>query len=1148
MAEFDPLTTQPDPMVRIPEELQAAGFEQAVEIGRGGFGVVYRCLQPALDRTVAVKVLLADLGTENVERFLREQRAMGRLSGHPHIANVLHVGKTASGRPFIVMQYHSRGSLDTRIRERGPLGWPEALSLGVKLAGALETAHQAGILHRDVKPANILLTDYGQPQLTDFGIARMAGGYETGTGVVTGSPAFTAPEVLAGRAPSAASDVYSLGATLFCAITGHAAFERRRGEQVVAQFLRITSEPTPMLRGEDIPAEVSAAIASAMAVDPPDRPATAATFGEQLRNAQRLRGLTVDELALPTAPDAPRSEVRAAPVPTARRSISITPPVPLTRFHPPSQSRPLIDRDRLIETLRGGAGRRLTLIHGPAGYGKTTLAGQWSALLAEQGAAVAWLSVDTDDNNVVWFLTHLIEAIRQVRPTLAGELGRVLEEHGDQAERYVLTSLINEIHQSGEPVAVVVDDWHLVSDPAAVAAMEFMLDSGCDHLHVIVTSRTKAGLPLGRLRVRDELIEIDAAALRFDIDEARAFLVERGGLSLEDSAVAGLAEATEGWVAGLQLASLSLRESSDPDTLIGQMSGRHRAVGEFLAENVLNGLDPEILDFLLATSVTERICGSLASALMGARGGQARLEQVEQHDLFLRRLDEEGQWFQYHHLFAQYLRQRLDRDEPGRIDHLHDTASAWFAEHGMLSEAVDHALAADDPGRAVELVERDGMELLEQGRMFTLLGLVAKLPPRRVSQSPRLQLTLAWANNAAVRPVPAQAAVAGARALLAAQHGDDATLADLRVEADIVQADIHVISDRIDGVEQLVAECLSRPDTLPAWVVSCAADDAVFASLFRFDFDAARRRHQWALPYHARTRGPLSVVYGYRFAGLAASEQLDMAAAEDLFREGLRFATTAGGQHSYPARIASALLGDLLYERGEIAEAERLLDLSQELGAENGTVDFMIARYATGARIKVLHGDLIAAAQYLDEGAQVAESLTLRRLRAAVEHERVRLHLPTAAGLAASPRIDHAARRDPADGIDEVTLQLEEATAIRLLLNEARPEQLDLAITWAREWVDTLEGRGRDRALLQAKRLLVTCLAVAGHDAEALQLLSETAAVCAEHRMVRFLLDEGPPVRALLETLRREAQANRWQPDLAPVPLPFLDDSLSSDL
>jgi ATP/maltotriose-dependent transcriptional regulator MalT len=884
-----------------------------------------------------------------------------------------------------------------------------------------------------------------------------------------------------------------------------------------------------------------------MAVDPENRTRTAAAFGEQLQHAQRLSGLVVDALSLPTTLEAQRQGAQTAPVPTAPPSVSITPPVLLTRFHPPSPSRPTIERDRLIETLRNGAGRRLTLIHGPPGYGKTTLAGQWSAVLAAQGVAVAWLSVDPDDNNVVWFLTHLIEAIRQVKPTLAGELGRVVEERGDQAGRYVLTSLINEIHHNGEPVALVVDDWHLVSDPAAVAAMGFLLDNDCPHLQVIVTSRTQSGLPLGRLRVRDELIEIDTGALRFDSDEARAFLVQRGGLPLADSAVAGLTELTEGWVAGLQLASLSLRGSSDPDILIGQMSGRHHAIGEFLAENVLNTLDAAMLEFLLTTSVTERICGSLASALIGAPGGQAMLELVEQRDLFLRRLDDEAHWFQYHHLFAQYLRQRLDRDQPGKINHLHRTAFAWFAEHKMLSEAVDHAVAAGDPGQAIELVERDGMELLAHGQMFTLLGLTAKLPPSLVSTSPRLQLTIAWANSAVIRAVPAQAAINSALALLGPQLDDDTAHSDLRVEADALQADINVICDRIDDVERLLAECLSRPDTLPGWVVCCAAGNAMFADLFRFDFDAVRRRHDWARPYHARISEPLSMMYSYCLAGLAASEQLDMAAADDYFRAGLRLATTAGGQHSYTARLAAALQGDLLYERGDIAEAERLLDVSQELGAENGTVDFMIARYTTGARIKALRGDLTAAARYLDDGAQVAESLSLPRLRAAVEHERARLRLPARPGPAASPRIDHAARRSPKDGIDEVTLQWQEATAIRLLLNEARPEQLDLAITWAREWVDKLEGRGRHRALLQAKRLLVACLAVAGHDAEALQLLSATAAECAEHGMVRFLLDEGPPIRALIATLRRESAADRWQPQWTPVPPPFLDQSVSLD-
>jgi serine/threonine-protein kinase PknK len=199
------------------------------------------------------------------------------------------------------MQYHPRNSLDTHIHDGGPLTWEETLRIGVKMAGALETAHRLGTLHRDVKPANILLTEYGEPQLTDFGIARIAGGFETRTGAVTGSPAFTAPEVLQGRTPTPASDVYSLGATMFCALTGHAAFERRSGEQVVAQFLRVTRAPVPELNEIDIPKDVRAVIGRAMAQSVDDRPSTAAELGEELRQTQRRNGLTVDNMAVSSA-------------------------------------------------------------------------------------------------------------------------------------------------------------------------------------------------------------------------------------------------------------------------------------------------------------------------------------------------------------------------------------------------------------------------------------------------------------------------------------------------------------------------------------------------------------------------------------------------------------------------------------------------------------------------------------------------------------------------------------------------------------------------------------------------------------------------------------------------------------------------------
>ncbi|CAN5712102.1 hypothetical protein BH09ACT8_BH09ACT8_11870 [soil metagenome] len=303
-----PVVNRCDSMSAIAAELAAAGFGDAYEIGRGGFGAVYRCEQRSLDRTVEVKVLTTDLDAPNLDRFLREQRAMGKLSGHPNVVNVFEVGATESGRPYIVSQYYPRSSLDRRIRHGGTLSWQETLHVGVKMAGTLEMAHRHGTVHRDVKPANIFLTDYGEPQLADFGIARIVGCFETATGVVTGSPAFTAPEVVPGQTRSPASDIYSLGASLFCAITGHVAIQRRSNEQLFAQFVRMTTEAAPKLQVEHLPEAVPAAIEHAMAGAPGDRPSTAADLGVELRQAQHRSGLAVDEMALPAAGHDPHAD------------------------------------------------------------------------------------------------------------------------------------------------------------------------------------------------------------------------------------------------------------------------------------------------------------------------------------------------------------------------------------------------------------------------------------------------------------------------------------------------------------------------------------------------------------------------------------------------------------------------------------------------------------------------------------------------------------------------------------------------------------------------------------------------------------------------------------------------------------------------
>lgn len=734
MAERDPLVTQHDIVGDVTGELEAVGLAEPQEIGRGGFGVVYRCLQRSLDRTVAVKVLTADLDDENLQRFMREQRAMGRLAGHPNIVTILEIGATKSGRPFIVMPYHPHGTLDLLIRKHGPLDWGNALRLGIKIAGALETAHRAGILHRDVKPANILLTEYGDPQLTDFGIARIAGGFETHAGFIAGTPAFTAPEVLSGVPPTVASDLYGLGATLFCALTGHAAFQRQSGESVVAQFLRVSSQPVPDLQKVDIPDALSRAVERAMARDPADRPTSAGEFGAELCDIERGIGFGVDEMALRV--DAAEDSLLAGTGPRTYFHPATAPPTPATKFRPPRRLRAQVLRHRLIDALRAEERRRLVVIHAPAGYGKTTLAAQWGEELARDGVKVAWLTVDDNDNNLVWFLKNLIEAIRRANPAVGGDLGHVLEERGENAQQYVLTSLINEINERDEAMAVIVDDWDRVTEPAVIGSMDFLLEHGSDNMQVVVTSRSRSGLPLSRMAVRDELTEIDVGALCFDVAEARSFLVDVAGLDLQSGDVTGLRNSTDGWVAALQLASLSLRGADNPAEVISHISGRHHAIADFLAENVLSGLEPQMLRFLMTTSITERICGSLACALSDQPRGQAMLEEVEAGDLFLRRIDENGDWFRYHHLFAEFLRRRLDRDHPELITPLHRKALEWFADHHMLVEAVDHALAAGDTGRAVELVETDGLTLFEHSQTATLLGLVDKLPSATVVSSP----------------------------------------------------------------------------------------------------------------------------------------------------------------------------------------------------------------------------------------------------------------------------------------------------------------------------------------------------------------------------------------------------------------------------
>ena len=540
------------------------------------------------------------------------------------------------------------------------------------------------------------------------------------------------------------------------------------------------------------------------------------------------------------------------------------------------------------------------------------------------------------------------------------------------------------------------DDWHLIDDPQVHRALVHLLDFAPHNLSLILTSRTRpapaalAAAPCAASSPRSTPTPCGSTSTR----PARSSSTSTG-CPCDGDDVARLSEGTDGWVAALQLVSLSLRDSADPTRLIRGFSGRHHSVGEYLAENVLSAQPPEILEFLLATSVCDRLCGDLAGRLADRADGQAMLEELERRDLFLRPLDDEREWFRYHHLFAEYLRRRLERDHPDRVPRLHRRASNWFSEHDLVSEAVTHALAAGTVERATDLVERHAMALVEHSRMVSLLGLTARLPADAVDARPRLLMAVAWANSLLQRADAAQHALDHLRRAMPVGGAHE----EMHSEADVVQACIDVYGDRIDRAEALVRKSLARHRTYRPWIVAVAANIQTFCDIYSMRYRDALERQRWARPFHDRTIGPFSGVYGRCFAGVAAFAQLDLDAAEEHFcRRGRARPGSRRAAARTPRSWPGALLGELHYERGELDEAERLLEESRELGAESGVVDFMIATYAVLARIKAHRGaDAERAARRGRQGGRAA------RPPAAVGH-RPRRTDPAAPGRAEGAR------------------------------------------------------------------------------------------------------------------------------------------------
>ncbi|MDQ4063781.1 MAG: helix-turn-helix transcriptional regulator, partial [Actinomycetota bacterium] len=605
-------------------------------------------------------------------------------------------------------------------------------------------------------------------------------------------------------------------------------------------------------------------------------------------------------------------------------------------YVPPPQPR-IVLRPRLIERLNEGLHRRLTLVSAPAGFGKTTLLGEW---LAGCGRPAAWLSLDEGDNDSTRFLSYLVAALQTIAADIGeGVLGALQSPQPPPTESS-LTDLLNEIAAVEVDLVLVLDDYHMIDTKPVDDALTFLLEHLPPRMHLFIATREDPNLPLIRLRTRGQMSEVRAADLRFTPDEAAEFLKGVMGLNLSAEEIAALETRTEGWIAGLQLAALSMRGREDVPGFIRAFAGDNRYIVDYLVEEVLKRQPERIRSFLLQTSILDRLSGSLCDAVTGQEDGRGMLEALERGNFFVVPLDDKRQWYRYHHLFAEVLFAHLMQEQPAQIPTLHRRASEWYEHNGSAADAIRHALAAEDFDRAADLVELAVPAMRRRRQEATLLGWLKALPDELVH----------------VRPV---LSVGYAGALL--QGGE-----------------LEGVEDRLRDAERWLdttADVRERPETPSAEMVVMHEE-----AFRRLPASIAVHRAGLAL---ARGDVPETVTYARR--------ALDLAAEDDHFRRGaaaalLGLASWTSGDleaahRSYAngmahlqmaGNISDAIggaiaLADIRIAQGRLREAMRTYEHALQLATEQGdpvmrgTADM----YVGMSELHRERNDLHAATQHL---------------------------------------------------------------------------------------------------------------------------------------------------------------------------------------
>jgi LuxR family maltose regulon positive regulatory protein len=430
-----------------------------------------------------------------------------------------------------------------------------------------------------------------------------------------------------------------------------------------------------------------------------------------------------------------------------------------TKLNIPKPRQQTVLRERLTSRFPDGQAGKLTLISAPAGFGKTTLASAWARGMDQP---VGWLSLDESDNDLIRFLSHLIAALQGVDERIGQQELKRLHSPKPPAIEEQLISILNQINDLSDQVVLFLDDYHLISTQSIHEAVTYLLDHSPENMHMVIISRADPPLPLARLRGRGEIVEIRQADLRFTLDEAADFLEKVMGFKIGIEDIRALNAQTEGWIAGLQMAALSMQDQEDVSNFVHILSGSNRYILDYLIEEVLQRQSESLQQFLLQTSVLDRLTSTLCDAILSRTGdwgveirdnlqspdanfqSQTILEYLEKANLFIYSLDEDRQWFRYHRLFRDLLRKRLQQLSPELIPGLHRRACAWLEQAGFLPDAIDHALEADDFGYAAQLVEQVGEETLMRSEVGTFARWLDRLPEDVLKNHPHLQLFQAW--------------------------------------------------------------------------------------------------------------------------------------------------------------------------------------------------------------------------------------------------------------------------------------------------------------------------------------------------------------------------------------------------------------------